>query len=153
MSGYLLEMGKKAKKGKGYALAKQILESGKAYDKFIEIVKAQKGKEINPSNLKLAKFRYDIKSTKSGKIKHLDNKALSRIARRAGSPHDKAAGVYLIVKKNFRVKKGDVLFTIYAENKDKLRFAINTYKDLGGFYFYQYFVTNQWLIKRKIYKV
>ena len=126
----------KAKKGKGVAMALDILTSGKAYTKFIEIVKAQKGKEISPSNLKLSRFKYKVKSTSSGKIKHLDNKALSRIARRAGSPHDKAAGVYLRAKKNSRVKKGDVLFTIYAENKDKLKFAINTYKDLGGFYFY-----------------
>ena len=105
-------------------------------NKFIEIVKAQKGKEISPSNLRLAKFKYNVKSTKSGRIKHLDNKALSRIARRAGSPNDKAAGIYLRAKKNSRVNKGDVLFTIYAENKDKLRFAINTYKDIGGVYFY-----------------
>ena len=136
LAGLMLEVGKKAKKGEGIAMALEILESGKAYDKFIEIVKAQNGKEINPSRLKLARFKYDVKSTKSGKIKHLDNRALSRIARRAGAPNDKAAGIYLHVKKNFKVKKGDILFTIYADNKTKLRFAIDTYNELGGFYFY-----------------
>ena len=41
-----------------------------------------------------------------------------------------------MVKKNSIVKKGQSLLTIYANNKDKLRFAINTYNDVGGFYFY-----------------
>ena len=113
-------------------MALEILESGKAYKKFMEIVKAQKGKKIDPSKIKLARFKYVIRSTKSGKIKHIDNKSISRIARGAGAPHDKEAGVYLRIKKNSKVKKGQPLLTIYANNKDKLKFAVNTYKDIGG---------------------
>ena len=136
LAGLMLEMGKKAKKGKGNAMALKIIESGKAYKKFMEIVKAQKGKEIDPSKIKLARFKYVVRSTKSGKIKHIDNKLISRIARGAGAPHDKEAGVYLRVKKNSKVKKGLPLFTIYANNKDKLKFSVNTYKDIGAVYFY-----------------
>src|SRR5690606_25354901 len=41
MAGILLEMGKKASKGKGEQLARQLVDSGQAYQKFIDIIKAQ----------------------------------------------------------------------------------------------------------------
>ena len=132
LAGLMLEMGKKAKKGEGEKLAKEILESGKAYSKFIGIIKAQGGKEISPDKLKLAKYKRNIKAEKRGKIMHIDNSAIAKVARIAGAPVDKEAGIYLHVRKNMKVKKGELLFTIYSNSKAKLRFAVNTFKEIGG---------------------
>lgn len=132
LAGIMLEMGKKAKKGEGAKLARETLESGKAYDKFIEIIEAQGGKEISPDKLKLAKFKRNIKAKKRGKITHIDNAIISKVARIAGAPADKEAGIYLYVRKNMRVKKGELLFTIYSNSKAKLRFAVNMFKEING---------------------
>jgi len=106
------------------ASAREILDSGRAYLKFMEIVKAQGGNEkINPSDIKLAKFKHIVKSTKNGKIKEIDNKKIAKIARLAGAPEDKESGVYLNVKIKDKVKRGNILMIIYANSKDKLNNA------------------------------
>ena len=38
----------------------------------------------------------------------------------AGAPQDKGAGLYLEKKVKDVIKKGDVLYTVYAENEFKL---------------------------------
>ena len=63
---------------------------------------------------------------------HIDNSAIAKVARMAGAPVDKEAGIYLHVRKNMKVKKGELLFTIYSNSKAKLRFAVNTFKEIGG---------------------
>jgi len=120
LSASLLELSGKSKKGKGMELAKEILYSGKAFEKFKEIIKAQKGK-IKP--LKLGKYKHTIYSDKTIKIKSLNNRLLNQLARFAGCPENKSAGIYLYKKKNQRVKKGEKILTIYSESKIKLKNA------------------------------
>ncbi len=97
-----------------------ILNSSQAYKKFLQIINAQGKKNFN---LKLAKFKYNVKANKSGVIKSIDNKVITKIARIAGCPNDKKAGIYLYVHNNYKVKKNSVLFTVYSENKTKLNYA------------------------------
>jgi AMP phosphorylase len=125
LAGELLEMSGKAKKKKGYEMARDILYSGKAFEKFKEIIKAQKGKL---DNLNPGKYKKDIFSKKSGKIKLIENKKTNQLARAAGCPLDKSSGVYLYVHVGDKVKKKDKLLTIYAESKSRLRGAIKFYK-------------------------
>ncbi len=125
LSGELLEMTGKAKKGKGIILAKQILDSGKAFDKFEEIIKAQKG---NLRKIKPAKFKKDIIMKRNGKIKDIDNKKITSLARIAGCPMDKSAGLYLYKHVGDSLKKEEKLLTIYAESESRLREALNFYK-------------------------
>ena len=47
----------------------------------------------------------------------------SQIARIAGAPECKGAGIYLYKHVRDKAKKGELLFTIYAHNKIKLQFA------------------------------
>ncbi len=124
LSGQIFELTGKAKKGEGTKLAKKILESGKAFAKFKQIIKAQKG---SLKKIKLAKFKKDIIMKKSGKIKEIDNKKITSLARIAGCPMDKSAGLYLYKHVGNRFKKGEKLLTIYAESKPRLREAISFY--------------------------
>ncbi len=122
----LLEMTKKAKKGKGIEMAKEILYSGKAFEKFKQIIKAQGGalKEIKP-----AKFRKDILSKRAGKIIGIDNKKINNLARVAGCPADKFAGLYIYHNLGEKIKKRDKILTIYSESKSRLKQALKFYKD------------------------
>lgn len=129
LSGELLEMTGRAKKGKGYSKAKEILDSGKAFDKFKQIIKAQGG-SLSKSKLKYAKFKKDIFSKKSGEVSEVDNKKVNSLARITGCPMDKSAGLYIYFHKGDIVKRGDKILTIYAESKPRLREAVKSCKEI-----------------------
>ncbi len=128
LAGRLLELSGKVKKGAGIKKAQEILDSGKALQKFNEIIKMQGG---NSNNLKKLKppLSYDIKTKRKIKIKHLNNKLINKLARIAGSPEDKSAGLYLYKKKKEIAEKGETIITIYANSKDKLRHAKKFYME------------------------
>ncbi len=119
MAGTLLEMTGKYKKGEGMKTAKRILDKGEALKKMEEIIEAQ-GRQ---NKLKLSKFKYEVRSKKLGRVREIDNEAIAKIARMAGAPNDKEAGLLLRKKKHDLVKKGDLLYTIYARNEFKLSLA------------------------------
>jgi len=132
MAGSILEMGGKAGKFSGYKKALRILESGEAYKKMKEIINAQGAKITEPEKIKLARFSFDFKAWKKGIIFHIDNKSISKIARVAGAPIDKKAGIYLHKHMGDKVNKGDVIFTVYAESKRKLDYARDVLKRIDG---------------------
>jgi AMP phosphorylase len=106
------------------ASAKEILDSGRAYQQFMRIIEAQEGNpKITPEDIKVGKFSYKYRASKSGKIKEIDNKKIAKIAKIAGAPHDKDAGLYLHKKVKDEVKRGQILMTIYADSRVKLNYA------------------------------
>ncbi len=121
MAGKLLEMGGKAKKEKGKEMAKAILDSGKAFEKFKAIAKAQ-GAEKVPSSKELVPGEYtaDIKAHKSGVVKFVDNKEIVKIAKSLGAPLNKGAGLYFHKNVGEKVMFDEVIFTIHAESKKRL---------------------------------
>lgn len=125
LSGQLLELAKKCPKGKGEDLARKILCSGKAFEKFKEIIRAQKGKV---KKLNFPEFSKDILATKNCKIKEINNKEINSLARIAGCPVDKFSGVYLYVHRKDKVKKGEKILTLYSESKSRLKKAEEFYK-------------------------
>lgn len=129
MAGVLLEMTGKYRKGKGLKAAKEILESGKALKKMEQIIKLQ-GKQ---KKCKLGEYRHLVKSGKAGKVKEIDNEVIAKIARIAGAPKDKGAGLFLNKNLGERVKRKELLYTIYAENKAKLELAIKIIRKNNGF--------------------
>jgi len=130
LAGELFELAGKAKKGQGEKLAEQTLSSGKALEKFNQIIKAQ-GAEIKKikSHLTLAKFSYNFRASKSGKIKKINNKKINLLARFAGSPKNKKSGLYLHKHVGDKIKKGDKLITIYSSSKKRLKDAKEFYKE------------------------
>ena len=125
LSGELLELTGKAEKGQGIKLAKQILECGKAFEKFKEIIKAQKG---TLDHLKTAKFKKNILVKRNCQIIGFDNKKINYLGRITGCPMDKSAGLYLYRHVGDKLKKGEKIITIYTESKSRLREAIEFYK-------------------------
>jgi len=124
LAGELLEMTGKTKKGKGIKLAEEILHSGRAFERFKQIIKAQKG---TLKNLKKAKYKKNIILKKSGRIFEINNKEINSLARVAGCPQSKYSGIYLYFHVGEKPKKGEKLLTIYSESKSRLRQAIKFY--------------------------
>ena len=123
LAGTLFELTGKTKKGKGYQKAVEILKTGKALEKMKEIIKAQGGTINSSKKIKLSSNKIEILSKKSGKIERLDLTALKDIARKAGAPADKKAGLMLRVEEDDLIERGQVLFEIYGENQRKLEIA------------------------------
>lgn len=111
----------------------EILNSGKAYYKMEEIIKAQQGNVFEPGKIKLGKFKHDVLANNSGIVKIINNRTISRIARIAGAPLNKGSGIYLYKHVNSKVKKAGKLYTIYSESRQKLEFTKEALKISNGF--------------------
>ena len=121
-AGIILEMSG-IKDGKTRAL--EIFRSGKAHEKFLEIVEAQGGsRTLASDDLAPGAFSKDVHAKRTGYVQEIDNASLVAMAKGAGAPADLGAGVYLFHKKGDKVKEGDVLFRIYAESQGKLDRAV-----------------------------
>jgi len=123
LAGVLFELIGKTKKGKGTDYAKEILTSGKALKKMKEIINAQGKKAISSSEVKEAKFKKVVHAKKAGEISKINVKKCAHIAKIAGAPNDKKAGVMLLAEVDDKVDKNAPLFEIHAENQRKLKLA------------------------------
>lgn len=118
IAGMLLEMSGK-ENGKEFAL--EILRSGKAEHKLREIIFEQGGNsEVKPEDIKIGGYGTDFVSNNAGVVLWMDNVSLTEIARAAGAPKDKGAGIQLYKKLGDSIKKGEKLFTVYSEKSRKL---------------------------------
>jgi len=121
LAGKVLEFSTEIKSGQGKQIASKILSDGTAWKKFQSICEAQGGLK----EPKIAPFKYDVLATKDGCINSINNRQISKIARLAGAPQDKSAGVLLQASLGSLVERGQPLFTIYAESKGELNYAIS----------------------------
>ncbi len=81
----------------------------------------------------LAKYLHEIKSHADVTIKFIDNNIIAKLARFAGAPRTKSAGVYLHKKLGDKVLKGETLLTVYAGNTENLDYAIKYYDQNNGY--------------------
>jgi AMP phosphorylase len=122
LAGMLLDF-KMGTGGKEEAL--RLLRSGKAYRKLKAIIEAQGGDpKIKPDDLPVGKEMAEVKSNVSGVVSWIDNHSIVEISRAAGTPKDKGAGILLSKKIGDSVRKGEVLFEIYADKNYKLERAL-----------------------------
>ncbi|WP_158059311.1 AMP phosphorylase [Halorussus halophilus] len=105
--------------------ATEILDSGRAAAKFREIAAAQGGDpDVSLSDLVPGDERETVPADHDGLVTHVDSPLLSELARRAGAPKDRRAGVTLPRRVGDEVSAGDPLFTVYAETESKLDDAL-----------------------------
>ena len=122
-------------KNNGYALAKNILESGKAEQKMREIIKTQGGNSsIIPEDIQIGKHSMSIRSKKSGQVIWMENKIIVDIGRASGAPKDKGAGIVFNKKLGDNVEKDELLFTIYFEKShkmDRVKYILSSQSPIG----------------------
>jgi AMP phosphorylase len=125
IAGIALEMAGKASAGNGFKVAAEILRSGKAMEKFRQIIEIQGGDpKVKSTDLSPGKHEFVVRAPTTGYVIDFNNRSLITIARTAGAPHDPGAGVLLHAKKGHSVDAGEPIFTIYAEKKWHLEKAI-----------------------------
>jgi pyrimidine-nucleoside phosphorylase len=111
-------------------LVEDAIASGKAWDKFLELVKAQGGDvrfAENPDLLPRAGLIEDVRATRNGYISGIHAREVGETAVELGAGRakkgdviDLAVGIIVHQKVGNKVKKGDVLFTIHANDREKL---------------------------------
>jgi AMP phosphorylase len=108
----------------GAMKAMMVLASGKAEKKMRQIIEAQGGDpEVQPDDLTIGDKRVDIKADRDGRVLWINNRSIAQIARAAGTPNDKGAGLFLRVKLGDKIAEGETLFSVFAENGRKLNKA------------------------------
>ena len=130
LAGRILEFDPDVRGGQGYAIARDILEDGRALKKMNEIINEQGN--IN-YNFDPAQLSIDVIAKQKGVVTKIDNLQLAKIASRAGAPMDKHAGVDLNKKLGDAVNKGDVLYRIYAEFPADFKFAQTLANENNGY--------------------
>lgn len=119
------EVREKYKNGSNWA--HEILKTGKALEKFKEIIKTQGGDpEVTSSSLKPGKHTFDYLSPKNGEIKNFEIKNLSKLTRILGAPQSKYAGIYLHKKIGEKVKKDEPICTFYSDSVYNLKEGKNS---------------------------
>jgi thymidine phosphorylase len=121
LTGALLELSGKSGIGEGVAMATRALDDGRAWAKFQAICEAQGGMRTPP----VAKYSRTLTARMNGRITAIDNRRIARLAKLAGAPEDKAAGIELHVRIGDAVAQGAPLCTLYAEAAGELAYALN----------------------------
>jgi len=125
LAGIALEMAGKAPRGSGVVVAQDLLTKGKALEKFRQMIEIQGGDPtVKSSDIVPGEHQFVVKSPASGYIIEMNNRSLISLARTAGAPHDRGAGILLHAKKGNLIKAGEPLFTIYADRGWRLQNAI-----------------------------
>lgn len=125
IAGIVYEMAGVAPRGAGKKLAKEALASGRSYEEFKKIVEAMGGNpNVKLEDIPIGSHKVVIKAPIEGYITGVYNKPLTTIARAAGAPVDKGAGIRLHVKRGHKVKEGDVLLEIYSNSEARLEEAV-----------------------------
>jgi thymidine phosphorylase len=120
LASQVLELSGRVEPHGGALLGTSILEDGRAWRKFAAICEAQGGLREPPR----AELTEPVPAPASGVVTTIDNRRLARVAKLAGAPSARAAGVLLEARMGDRVTAGQPLFTVHAETPGELAYAL-----------------------------
>ncbi len=130
LAGAILELHPSVRGGKGMVLALKMLESGEALSSMMRIMSAQ---GLPPHEVALGVHTKEVCAARSGKIAAIDCERIGRIARLAGAPVSKGAGLYLLKKLGDSVQQGEPLYRIHASVDTDFMFATEMARDVCGY--------------------
>lgn len=120
LAGRVLEFDPALVGGRGYARAMELLGSGEALAAMERLIDAQgRRKEV----LEPGRHHHEICAPADGTVTAIDCHLIARIARLAGAPMDKGAGIDLLHKVGEEVRRGEVLYRIHAHSETGLIYA------------------------------
>jgi len=119
LAGAVLELAGAASVGSGGTAARAALDDGRAWRKFQAICDAQGGLRDPP----VSALSHVVTAPNAAVVAGFDNRRLARVAKLAGAPTARAAGLELHVRTGARVVSGEPLFTIHAETRGELAYA------------------------------
>ena len=127
LAGLMLYLGGRARSAReGILMAQQALSGGAALDRFRKLVSRQGGDPAvidDPSLLPRGKYSANVRAGDNGYIQSIDAQIIGEAARATGSGREKkddvidpGAGIFLHKKTGSRVKKDDVIATLYGRS-------------------------------------
>ena len=130
LAGRILEFDPALRGGQGHERARELLDSGAAARAMHRIIDAQ-----GPStgSRELGSLARDIKAEHDGVVSAIDCYRVARIARLAGAPADKGAGIDLFKKIGDPVQQGEPLYRLHAAHATDFRFATDMAEAGSGY--------------------
>jgi thymidine phosphorylase len=123
LAGRLIECDPDVRGGDGFAIARDILDSGRALSRMNDIIAAQGSRFFDPNHPQLGPLTFEVRAPQAGVVAGIDNYQIARVARLAGAPKVKGAGVDLLHKLGDAVEAGDLLYRVHAGFAADLEFA------------------------------
>lgn len=118
-------------------LAKTQLKNWEAWKKMQEIIKAQNwNPNIKSEDVELWKFSFDVVATKNCAINKVDMRLLNTMVRWLWAPKEYKAWIYLHKKLWDKVKKWEVIYTMYSPSANKLN-LVKEMQQKKDFYTYK----------------
>jgi thymidine phosphorylase len=121
LAGRLIEWDPKLRGGTGYARARELLESGAALRQMQSIIAAQ---GPSPCKSELGPLIHDVTAPQDGIVEGIDCFFFNRLARTAGAPIEKGAGVRFFKKIGDQVKAGEVLYRVHSADPSEFDLTI-----------------------------
>ena len=119
-----------AKGKEAVKIATHQLVSWAAWEKMQAIIKAQGGNpEVNSESLPLWAHTFDVIAEKDWMLKMIDLHDINAVCRKLGCPVIDQAGLYLYKKTGDKIKKGEVICKLYAQDEVKLKHGIERWKE------------------------
>lgn len=113
-------------------MQENLIQSGKAYDKFEEMVSVQGGDLSQIKQLHQPKFELIVSAKSSGYVESMDTLNIGWAAVELGCGRrqkddilDPTAGIEFMAKIGDKLQKGDPLFRCFNSNENKLNSALN----------------------------
>ncbi len=130
LAGRILEFDPELRGGEGAARALEMLDSGAALDAMNRIIDTQGRVETPPP---LGALTHEVTAPRDGVVRAIDCFRIARIARLAGAPTDKGAGIDLFKKAGDQVVAGEALYRLHAHIEADFKFAMNYAFDDSGY--------------------
>jgi thymidine phosphorylase len=108
----------------------ELLASGEALAAMERLIEAQ-GRQT--TRYAPGEHVHEIHSPHDGRVNAIDCHRIARIARLAGAPMDKGAGIDLLHKVGSDVRKGQALYRIHAQSRIGLGFARDLAMEDSGY--------------------
>lgn len=120
LAGRILDFDPDLAGGAGVERARELLDNGAALAAMKQIISAQ-GPAAGPTDL--GALTHDVVADRDGMVAAIDCLRIARIARLAGAPLDKGAGLDLFQKVGDSVSKGETLYRVHAHFTSDFKFA------------------------------
>ncbi|MGK9475620.1 thymidine phosphorylase [Melioribacter sp. OK-6-Me] len=140
LAGAMIYLGGKSKDiSSGKKIAEEMIESGKAFEKFIEITRLQGGDVsflLTPEKYPKSKYRRGIHSSKSGYVQAIDTYRIGMTSVLLGAGRlkkedkiDPKAGIIFYPKIGMKIKRGGLIAEIFTDKRNVLETASDSIKN------------------------
>ena len=134
IAGAMIYLSKKAESiQEGEKIAKQKIENGEAFERFLEIVELQKGNVnyiINPDKYPKSKFVRKVLSQKNGYVSEMNTYQIGMASLELGAGRmtkddkiDPKAGIIFYKKIGDYAKTDEVICELHSDSKTKIKFS------------------------------